>query len=121
MRRGRRSLRQFLLVASILAVGIGRVAAEPEDAACSPGPIGAAGPWINGSVQSCSDFRVLLVDFGILGVLEYDSTDEGWVPVSLTHAGERYQSVSGRVHSSQPAYNDNTANQDSHDQGVDVI
>jgi hypothetical protein len=121
MKRGWGTFGQVMLAAAILVLSAGPLAAEPEDTACTPGPIGAAGPWINGSVQSCSDFRVLLVDFGILGVLEYDSTDEGWVPVSLTHAGERYQSVSGRVHSSQPAYNDNTANHDSHDQGVDVI
>jgi len=117
MKTGSASVRYALIAIALLACSQRSTRAQQ----CSPGPIGASGPWIDGSNQACSDFRVLLVDMGIFGVIEYDSTDEGWVYVNLSYPGEpRYQSVSGLVKSSQVAYNDNTANHDTHDQGTDV-
>ena len=111
------SYRYALITVVLFACGFGHALAT----ACTPGPVGAAGPWIDGSNQACSDFRTILVNLGIFGALEYDSTDEGWVYVNLTHPVEpRYKSVSGLVESSQVAYNDNTANHDAHDHGTDI-
>ena len=104
-----------LVALALTAFAVRPLAAED----CTPGPIGAAGPWIDGSVQACSDFRVLLLDLGLFQI-DFDSTDEGWVWANLSHAGTRYQSVSGLCEKSNVAYNDNTANHDSHDQGTDV-
>ena len=111
------SHRYALIAFALFTCSLGPVLA----ADCSPGPIGTAGPWVDGSNQACSDFRTILVNLGIFGALEYDSTDEGWVYVNLTHPGEpRFQSASGLCLSSQVAYNDNTANHDSHDHGTDI-
>src|SRR5258705_10467280 len=108
MKTGSAWYRYALIAIAFFACSFGPVLADD----CSPGPIGTAGPWIDGSTQACSDFRTILVNLGIFGALEYDSTDEGWVYVNLTHPGEpRFQSASGLCLSSQVAYNANTPNQ----------
>jgi hypothetical protein len=73
----------------------------------------AADP-VNGSDARCSDFRLEL-----LGFLDFDVADEGWVWIK--GSGDRYRSVSGVVTGSGVAYNDTPANHNSHDQNTDIL
>src|SRR5262245_46207647 len=75
---------------------------------------------IDGSDDSCTDFRLQLLDLGFFDI-SFDIADEGWVWVANSHPGEaRLQPVTGVVEGSNVARNDTPANHDSHDHGTHV-
>jgi len=79
-------------------------------------PAEAADPVI-GSSGACSDFKL-----EVLGFLDFDITDEGWVWVRRSHPElPVFRSVSGSVLESHVARNDTPANHNSHDQNTEIL